>query len=410
MLIKNGYVYADKKIVKSEVATDGATIAYVGENAARFNKDGKTFDLKGGLLIPSFKNMHTHSAMTFLRGRAENQTLEKWLFDTVFPQEEKLDYETVYYGCLLAFAEYVRGGTTACADMYMFPEAFVDACKDSGFRGTVIGSVSEKPTDEIAKYLERCEDMTRGTDARFFPGVHAIYTNTKESIKVVSDFAKKTGKPCFTHLCETKKEVEDCVEKYGVTPPKLFDELGFFDNGGGAYHFVHPSEADIALLKARNVAVITCPCSNAKLSSGVATVDKYIKNGMTVGYGTDGAASNNGLSMIREMYLSVVLQKLNFGADAMDATTAFECATRDFTESDSGKIQAGARADFAVVDLDAPCMNPDFDPIASLVLAADNAVIKATIGGGKVLYNDGNYYLGIDTERVRESLNRLVKR
>ena len=146
-------------------------------------------------------------------------------------------------------------------------------------------------------------------------GIHAEYTTSPERMRYMAELARQYREPCFTHLCETRAEVEGCIERYGMTPPQFLDSIGFFDYGGGGFHCVWMSEEDIRLFAEKKLWAVTNPCSNLKLASGVAPLDRLAEAGVPLAIGTDGAASNNALDFFREMYLASVLQKVKY-ADA----------------------------------------------------------------------------------------------
>lgn len=243
-----------------EVWTEGSKIVFVGKPKAE-ELDGKVFDreydLKGNLLMPSFKNAHTHSAMTFLRSYADDMPLQDWLFKQIFPMEAKLDGEKVYWLTKLAILEYLTTGCTAAFDMYFELDDYVKACIESGFRSVLCGAVSGDKSN-----LERLENnylKYNNVDPliSFMLGFHAEYTCEKELMEGVGKLAAKYKAPVAMHNSETAKEVRECIEKYGMTPTELFDSFGIFDFGGAGFHCVHMSDKDLEIFKTRAYGLFT---------------------------------------------------------------------------------------------------------------------------------------------------------
>ncbi|MBR1659838.1 MAG: amidohydrolase family protein, partial [Oscillospiraceae bacterium] len=266
----------DLEVRDQEVWTDGANISYVGparEDKPVFERE---IDLGGNLLMPGFKNAHTHSGMTFCRSLADDVPLQPWLFDQIFPLERKLNPERVYTFTKLAILEYLSGGVTAAFDMYFFREAIARACTDSGFRCVLCGT--NGTPEAVEGELERFNSFDPLIS--LLPSIHAEYTTSLEDIKTVAELVRRKKVPFFTHNSETKKEVEECIARHGMTPTELFDSLGMFEYGGGGYHCVWLSEHDLEIFKQRRLWVVSCPASNAKLASGVAPLARSLDEGI----------------------------------------------------------------------------------------------------------------------------------
>lgn len=408
---------ADMKITSGEVCTEGDTITYVGgeKQSGVFDRE---INLCGNLLIPSFKNAHTHSAMTFLRSYADDMPLNDWLFKQVFPMEDKLTSDDIYHLTKLAALEYFSGGTTACFDMYFHPDYAEKAALDTNLRLVICGAVSGG--DNQADYdsaLTRLEDyLTRfnGKDplVSFIMGFHAEYTTHISILKGIAELAKKYRQPVFTHNSETANEVQGCIERHGKTPTVLFDELGIYDFGGGGFHCVHMSDADLEVFKRRGLWVVTNPCSNCKLASGIAPLYKMYNMGINIAIGTDGPASNNALDMFREMYLASVLQKIREeDAAAMPADGVLKAAVSGgalaMGLTDCDCIAAGKKADMAVIDLNRPNMQPLNNTVKNLVFAGSKDNVKMTVSGGVIVYEDG-IFPALDAEKIYAKANEII--
>ncbi|MBO6089968.1 MAG: amidohydrolase family protein, partial [Lachnospiraceae bacterium] len=300
-----------EEIFDGEIQIDENLITYVGkspENAG--TKFDEEIDCEGNVLLPGFKNAHTHSGMTAFRSLADDLNLQDWLNNEIFPREAKMTPEDVYWLTKLAYLEYLTSGITACGDMYLTPESIYDASVEFGMRCQMVSGLNKfGPTLEV---LERRynELNNKNSLVGFLMGVHAEYTCDKELLESVSKLIHKYKAPLYTHMSETKTEHEECIQRYGITPMALFDSLGLWDFGGSIYHGVWTDDKDMEILKKRNISVISNPGSNVKLASGIAPIAKYLERGILVGLGTDGPSSNNALDMFREMYLVTTLAKV----------------------------------------------------------------------------------------------------
>lgn len=408
---RSGPVVAD-----DEVHVDGERIVYAGPRKA---SEGSCFDreidLNGDLLMPGFKNAHTHSPMNFLRSLADDRPLDLWLRESCWPNEAKLDDEAVYNITRLSILEYLSSGTTAVFDMYNHSEAFSRACADSGFRAVICSAMNDfdrDPADIERDYL-KLNGFGAGL-VSYRLGIHAEYTTGLERLKYMVSLAEKYREPCWTHLCETKGEVEGCLSRYGMTPPQFLDSLGFFRFGGGGYHCVWMSDGDIDLFAKKNLHAVTCPSSNLKLSSGIAPVAAMLRAGISVAIGTDSAASNNALDMFREMYLVSTLQKyLENDPTACPAADVLKMAcvsgARCMGLDDCDGIAAGKKADLAVMDLHRPNMRPLNNLPVNLVYAGSKENVRLTMVNGRVLYEDGRFFIGEEAESIYEKAEKFMR-
>ncbi len=395
----------DCTIQNGELWTDGDKISYIGETPAELPQFTEEYDLQGNLLMPSFKNAHTHSAMTFLRSFAEDVPLQTWLFEKVFPYEDRLTEEDVYAFDRLAMLEYIASGTTAFFDMYFFPDGTYRAAMESGIRGVLCGSINGTAKD-VARLQAQYEKF-HDCDPRFTMrlGFHAEYTSDESLHREMAAYAHSLKEPVYLHVSETKSEHEECIGRHGATPVQYLDSLGLWEYGGGIFHGVWTDEKDRAILRKNGMHLVSCPCSNAKLASGIAPLKECVEEGVLLALGTDGAASNNGLDMFREMYLGTVLQKLrNMDAAALPAAELLKAATvgsaRAMGLTDCDVLAVGKQADMMVIDLSAPNLRPLHHIPESLVLSGGQQNIRMTICAGKVLYRDGAYCNGVDAEAV----------
>lgn len=404
---KNGF-----EITDDEVWTNGSEIAFVGKNHDK--KADREIDLNGNLLMPAFKNAHTHSAMTFARSLADDLPLQPWLYDMIFPMEAKLNESDIYTLSRLAFLEYLSSGISACFDMYYYPEAMAKASVDAGFRTVMCGAVNnfKESVSLLDKYYQKYNSYDELISYRL--GFHAEYTTSKELMNGIALLAEKHEAPVFTHSSETKSEVEGCLERYGKTPTELFEELGLFNYGGGGFHSVWMSENDLEIYKKHGIWAVINAGSNSKLASGIAPLEKMQKAGINMAIGTDGPSSNNALDMFREMYLAAVTQKLKTSdAAACDAAELLKSATVGGAHCmglyNCDIIDSGKKADLTVIDLHRPNMQPINNIIKNIVYSGSKENVKLTMINGKILYENGEF-IGTDIEKIYYEAQKITDR
>jgi len=403
----------DQSITEGELCVDNDRISYIGPAVEHKDKVfDREIDCKGNLLMPGLKNAHTHSAMTFSRSLADEYCLNDWLFKTIFPREDKLTPEAVYWFSKLAYADYLSGGITSCFDMYFHREASAKAAVETGFRHVFCGAANDfggfESLEEYYKTLNDYDPLVS-----FILGFHAEYTTCEDNLKFMSELAHKYEAPVFTHTSETKDEVEGCKERYGVTPAVLFDKLGIFDFGGGGFHCTWLTDEDRDIFKNRGLWSVFNACSNLKLASGITPVYKFIEKDMKIAIGTDGAGSNNALSMFREMYLDTVLSNVEtHNAAAVDPFTILKAGTTGgalcMGLNDSDVLDVGKKADIIMIDMNKPSMQPENNIPRNIVYSADNSVVKMTMIDGKILYEDGKF-TSIDMDEVIKNAQELME-
>jgi 5-methylthioadenosine/S-adenosylhomocysteine deaminase len=387
------------------VAIDGQNIVGVGpaaEIAARFTGTDQ-ISASGSVVIPGLINTHTHAPMVLYRGLADDLPLQEWLVKYIFPAEAKtVSREMVRIGTRLAALEMIQSGTTAYADMYYFEEEIARATRAAGLRGVLGQTIINFPVADaktVAEGLARTEAFIKEfqNDDLIVPAVapHAPYTNDAMTLQASRALATKYGVPLIIHVSETHLEVTDSQKAHnGMSPVAYLDSLGFFGPRTLIAHGVWMSPADITILRGRQVAVSHNPESNMKLASGVAPVPAYLAAGVTVGLGTDGAASNNDLDMFEAMRMAAFLHKVTTGDPlAIPATTALEMATMHGArslglEKQIGSLEAGKRADLIVVSLASARQTPLYDAISHLVYASRGDDVRTTIVNGRVLMRD----------------------
>ncbi len=402
-----------EEILEGELHTDGSRISYVGapNNATGFDRD---IDCRGKLILPGFKNAHTHTAMTFLRSFADDLPLNDWLYEQVFPREAKLTEEAIYVFTQLGNMEYLTSGITSSFDMYFKLPSYAKANTDMGFRTVICGSIND--FGGTVEGIEEEYNTYNSLDPliSYQLGFHAEYTTKRETLEGLAKLSQKYKAPMYTHNSETSAEVAGCKERYGLTPTQLFDKLGMLEYGGGGFHCVWFDEKDMEIFRDKGLWMVTNPSSNLKLASGIAPITEMRKHGMTrFAIGTDGAASNNCLDMFREMFLVTGLQKYReMDAAACPAFEVLEMATKGgalaMGLSDCDVLAAGKLADFAVIDLMQPNMQPIHNIAKNLVYAGSKQNVCMTVVNGKVLYENGAFTT-VDAAEIYERAEKLAR-
>lgn len=375
---------------------------------------------EGCLLIPGLVNAHTHAAMTLFRGYGEDLPLSRWLEERIFPAEDRLTERAVFLGTQLSVAEMLAGGVTSFSDMYFFCDATARAVAASGIKANISRSVVS--FDEGADYKN---------DARVREGIalfhewngaeggrilvdlslHAEYTNCAAAVQCMADAAVALGTRVHIHLSETEKEHREGIGRRGMTPTEFFLKNGLFAAPVTAAHCVYLTDEDRAILAAHGATAVHNPISNLKLGSGVMPLAKTLAAGVNVALGTDGAASNNRLDLLRELQSALLLAKGSTRApDCITAADGLALATENGAKAqgrgDTGRIAVGARADLALLDLRAPHNLPVVSPEASLAYSAASSDVKMTVVDGRILYENGEFYT-LDVEKLKAEFTEL---
>lgn len=405
-------------IEEGEVWVDGSRISYVGpakENAAAMAWD-REIDAAGNLIMPGFKDAHTHSGMTFLRSSADDLPLEEWLNKQVFPYEAKLTGEDVYHLSKLAILEYLTSGITANYDMYFFPEYIARASVEMGFRTALCcpitsfsGETVQNVEENYLKYNSYHERIS------YTLGFHAEYTSETPLLEGIAKLSHKYQAPVFNHNSETVDSVEQCKKKSGMTPTVFLNSLGMFEYGGGGYHCIHMTEEDLAVFAEKGLTAVTNPGSNVKLASGIAPIKRMLELHIPVAIGTDGPASNNCLDMFREMFLVTGLAKIREkDASVVDAKSVLTMATVHGANAmgltDCDVLAPGKLADLIMIDLCQPNMQPLNNIAKNLVYSGSKSNVKLTMVNGQILYENGEFFVGETPEEIYKKANEITRK
>lgn len=379
--------------------------------------------LDSHILIPGLINLHTHAAMTLMRGLADDIKLMDWLADHIWPAESKhVSEQFVHDGTLLACAEMLRGGITCFNDMYFYPEMTGRAALEAGMRAALGIVVIEFPTgyasdaqDYLRKGLAMRDELKHESLLSFCMAPHAPYTVSDKSFEHILMLAEQLQIPVNTHLHETRDEIAQSLANFGMRPIARLDKLGVLGANFIAVHAVHLERSEISLLAELGCSVAHCPSSNLKLASGISPVDKMLGAGINVGIGTDGAASNNRLDLFCEMRLAALLAKVGSDdARTLPAHAALRMATLNAAralglERTTGSIEAGKSADLCAITLDSVELTPCYDPASHLVYAAGREHVSDVWIAGRHLVGSGRL-LHMDEQAIRRKAEQWKAR
>lgn len=412
-LLKNARILTMKdgnKILNGDILVDGNKIAFIG----KYKGDAdRVIDCENNLLMPGFKNAHAHTAMVFARSASDDLSLHDWLYTTIFPMESKFQDGDIYHLTKVGILEYLTSGITAAFDMYFHVPEIVKASEEMGFRSVILATSDQEP---ISLLRERYLTINKpGALCSYHLGIHAEYTTKKERIQDVVALGHELKAPIFLHVGETESEVAGCVERYGMTPVKFLDSLGFFDNGGGGFHCNYFTDEEIEICKKKNINIITCPGSNLKLASGIAPLVMYQKAGLNIAIGTDGAGSNNSLDMFREMHLVSTLQKVTCkDPTVMDGFEVLKMATVNGAKvmglKDCDVLDVGKYADIIMIDLKNPAMQPINNIAKNIVYSGTKDAVKMTMINGKVLYYNHEFFVKQDIDKILAKCQEVTER
>ncbi len=419
MLVLGGTVLTmepgSEPIANGAVAVADGHVAAVGpaEELLELAPTGEVLNAGNCLVLPGLVNTHAHLAMTLLRGLADDLPLMEWLENHIWPAErEHMTRETVRLGTELAVAEQLLAGVTTTADMYFFGDEVSAVLAEAGMRGVVAESLIDFPTPRCATPEEMLEKQRELLEAyRDHPlitpsvAAHAPYSVCAANLVKEAELAEDFEVPMQIHLSETSWEVENLLQEKGLSPVAYLADLGVLSERTVAAHCVHVSTEDIGLLADFEAGVSHNPVSNLKLASGVSPVPQMVARGVKLGLGTDGAASNNTLDLLRDMQLSALLHKvISQDATTLPARTMLEMVTVSGArvlglEKKIGTLAEGREADLICISVNEPHSVPMYDPSSHLVFAARSADVRHVMVRGRVLVRDREL-LTLDQERI----------
>jgi 5-methylthioadenosine/S-adenosylhomocysteine deaminase len=376
------------------------------------------------VLMPGLINLHTHAAMSLMRGLADDVALMPWLNQHIWPAEAQVVSPSfVHDGTLLACAEMLSGGVTTFNDMYFYPAAAAEASLKAGMRANLGLVVLDFPTqyasdasDYLAKGTAVRDQYSNQSQLTFSFAPHAPYTVSDQAFSQIVMMAEQLDVTMHSHLHETQDEIQHSMQTYGLRPVARLEKLGMLTAGSIFAHCVHLNELEIQLMAANNCSIAHCPSSNLKLASGIAPIAAYAKQSINIGLGTDGAASNNRLDLFAEMRLSALLAKGQSGdATAINAHEALRMATINGAKALNlqdkiGSIEIGKRADLCAVQLSDVEMQPCFDPVSHLVYVAGREQVSHTWVDGDLKYHQPNESKGVYSHIEPQELSHIINK
>jgi len=425
LLLKNTSVITcdiDGTIIEDgAVGISNGIIDYVGSMEAYMaEKYDRVMDLRGKAVMPGFVNAHNHAAMTMFRNYADDMKLMDWLFNKIFPLEDKLTEEDAYWASSLAILEMIKGGTTAYCDMYMFMEKTAEAVIQSGMRAVLgrglQGETAEGLDYRISEALELYRNYHNSGDGRIRVNLapHSVYTCSPDYLKKVARVAWEIKSGINIHLSETVDEVKNCIDKYGMSPIKLADKAGLLNENTIAAHCVVVDEEDMEILKEKKVNVAHNPGSNMKLASGIAPIKTMTDMGINIALGTDGASSNNNLDMLEEMRTATYLQKVvSKDPTALPVDQVLRMATINGAKAlgfdNTGEIKKGMVADLIVINTQKPWYYPKHNVKSAIVYSGNSSDVEFVIIDGRIIMEKGQV-LTLDEEQILYEVQRRAER
>ncbi|MDC0127282.1 TRZ/ATZ family hydrolase [Methylophilaceae bacterium] len=371
------------------------------------------YQLNNHILIPGLINAHTHSAMSLFKGFADDLPLQDWLNNHIWPAEKEfVNSSFVKDGSILALSEMIKSGVTTFNDMYFFPDATAEAAKELEVRGNIGLVVLDFPTnyatdpeDYLVKGFEfrdkwRNEELITTSIAP-----HAPYSVSDEAFSLINTYSEELGINIHTHLHETQWEIEDSIDKYGITPIQRLNNLGIIGPSLVAAHCVHLNDQDMAILAKNKVNIVHNPSSNMKLGSGIADVAKMLKQNLNVSLGTDSSASNNRLDIMEEMRLAALISKgSSMLPESIPAKEAIKMATINGAkalglDSEIGSIEKNKKADLVAIDLSTIENQPLYDPLTTFVYSSSRSDVSYVWINGKIKLMDKKL-INMDEERI----------
>ena len=383
------------KNLNKDIYIEGNIISKISNNINL--EANEIIDCSNKYAIPAFYNTHTHCAMSILRGLGDDKELFSWLSEDIWPVEDTLSDDDIYWSSKFAILEMIKSGTVFFSDMYFNQPMTIKAAHEMGIRAaiSVVGfdlfkkEETEKKKNEILKFLD-----LDTLNNRIFKTLscHSLYTVSDELFKFAVDLANKNNMFLHIHAAETLKEFNDCQKDFGLTPIEKLKKLGCLGNKTILAHCVHLTDNDVNIIKSNDVKIAHCPSSNLKLNSGKMRFQYLLDNNCFLTLGTDGASSNNTLSMLNEMKIASFSAKDQANSPvAGKAEDIFKIATKNGAEAfgiNAGTIEEGKLADLLLLDVNDIQLLPDYNLISNLIYSADKSCITDVICDGKFLMKD----------------------
>lgn len=402
---------SERVLRNAAIAIEDKKISAVGEIPRDWVPD-ETIDATHHVALPGFFNAHTHSAMTYQRGYAEDLDLTRWFNEKIWYAEAALQEEDVYWGAALAACEMIRSGTVGFSDHYFYMHNVARVAQESGMKALLAWCVfgSDFAPEMGPTTLELTEEFvaefqnSAGGRIKTMLGPHSPYIGNPRSLENAANVARRLGVGCHIHVSESQEQVDNSYRQYGKSPVEFLSDLGLFDQPSIAAHAIYVNDDDIGILRDKQVSVAACPKTHLKLAMQTTRIMDLMRAGVNVALGTDGAASNNTLDMLEVTRLAALAQKHDTGdATVLASMQALKLACQHGAQAmgftNTGVIQVGADADLILIDMDRPHLVPRHDLAANVVHSARAGDIQYVIVEGKILLRKGELTT-LDEEKI----------
>lgn len=402
-----------------DVVIDEDIITYVGDNFAE--ECDEVIDASNKIVMPGLINCHTHLGMSIFRTCNDDYSLDSWLNNKIWPIEDKMTDEDIYYTTLLSCIEMIKTGTTTFNDMYFGYKGSIPAIKKSGLRGVygrcLMGCMDDASIKRVCEFKEMYDEYRNDDLISFSIAPHALYTCNKEYLELCNKLACEYKLPIHIHLSENRNEVKTVIDSFKKEPIAVLDDIGFLDKKVLLAHGTFISDNELDLIKGKDISICTNPISNLNLGCGIADIVKYKNNNINVCLGTDGVGSGNSMNLFYHMSVLDYLQKGKYeDSTVMSSYDVLKIATINGAKalglSDTGSIEVGKKADLIILDINDICLCPIVDVIPFVVHNCFFDCVDTTIVNGRVLMKNKKLLLDIDIDelknKVKEIKNRLM--
>ena len=418
-LIKNAVlldmVGEKPNIRKTDILIDENKISKIEDKIE--DKDAKVIDAKEMVVMPGLVNTHTHLAMSIFRGYKDDQKLMDWLENAIFPVEDKLSPDDIYWNSFLSCIELIKSGTTTFNDMYFRMDKTIQAVEESGLRGVIAWSITDTSIKDKITRTREYHEKYNYPDSRIkiYVSAHAPYSCSPDTMELCVDLAKELETGLHIHLSETLQEEKIIKEKYNKTGTEYLNDLHVFDVPVVLAHGIYISDSDLEILKNIKGGISHNPISNCKLSSGICDVTKLRKNNINVGIGTDGIGSTTTLDMFEEMRTAAYLQKINtMEPTSINAYEILKMATIEGArvlnlDHEIGTVEVGKKADLIFINTNKTHLYPENDLCTNLVYSANGSDVDTVMIDGKIIMQNRKL-LTINEKHVKKNIAKVVKR
>lgn len=418
-LIKNAVlldmVGEKPNIRKTDILIDENKISKIEDKIE--DKDAKVIDAKEMVVMPGLVNTHTHLAMSIFRGYKDDQKLMDWLENAIFPVEDKLSPDDIYWNSFLSCIELIKSGTTTFNDMYFRMDKTIQAVEESGLRGVIAWSITDTSIKDKITRTREYHEKYNYPDSRIkiYVSAHAPYSCSPDTMELCVDLAKELETGLHIHLSETLQEEKIIKERYNKTGTEYLNDLHVFDVPVVLAHGIYISDSDLEILKNIKGGISHNPISNCKLSSGICDVTKLRKNNINVGIGTDGIGSTTTLDMFEEMRTAAYLQKINtMEPTSINAYEILKMATIEGArvlnlDHEIGTVEVGKKVDLIFINTNKTHLYPENDLCTNLVYSANGSDVDTVMIDGKIIMQNRKL-LTINEKHVKKNIAKVVKR